>query len=304
MENQKKITPLVVFSLAAVYVIWSFTYLAIKICVSEIPPFIMNSVRFITAGGLMLAFVFVTDRKSMPTMKQLAYSSITGALMFMGGTGFVALAMQTGVGSGLSAVAIAAVTIWAAVIGGFFGKKSSRFEWAGVALGFAGIIILKRESDFMGNTAGMVFLLLAPFLWALGSFLVKKLEIPGGIAGNGSQMLMGGITIIPAALLTGEKMTALPGAPAVLSLLFLIFFGSIAGFTAYMYLFKHTSPALATSYSYVNPFGAVLIGVIAAGETIGGHGIAALFLVVAGIGLIIFSSGRKQVVKQTFNING
>lgn len=293
MENQKKAKVLTAISLLILYIVWSFTYLAIKVCVAEIPPFMMNSVRFITAGGLMLVFVFITDRKSMPSMKQLAASCVTGSLMFMGGTGFVALAMKTGVGSGLSAVAVAAVTIWAAVIGKFFGKKTSGFEWIGVVLGFAGIIILKMESDFKGNTAGMIFLLLAPFLWALGSFLVKKLQIPGGIAGNGSQMLTGGIAIIPVVLLTGEKMTAMPSVPAVLSLLFLIFFGSIIAFTAYMYLFKHTSPALATSYSYVNPFGAVLIGVLAAGETIGGHGIAALILVVAGIALIIFSNNSK-----------
>lgn len=294
MEGQKGTKALTVLSLLTVYVIWSFTYLAIKICVVEIPPFIMNSLRFIAAGAIMLLFVFFTDRKSMLSPKQFAASCVTGSLMFMGGTGFVAVAIKTGVGSGLSAVAIAAVTIWAAVIGVFFGKRTSRLEWAGVALGFAGIIILKMESDFKGNAAGMIFLLLAPFLWAFGSFLVKKLQIPGGIAGNGSQMLMGGIAIIPVALLTGEKMTAMPGTPAILSLLFLIFFGSIAGFTAYMYLFKYTSPALATSYSYVNPFGAVLIGVLAAGEAVGGPGIASLILVVSGIGLIIYGNNRNK----------
>lgn len=286
----------VIISLIALYVFWSITYLAIKFAIVTIPPLVMCGVRFLIAGILVYVYLIVFKNEKQPPLRDWAASAIAGFLVFGTGTGFVALAMKS-VGSGLGAVAISAVAIWACILGPFFGRKASAMEWAGVALGVTGLILLNFENDFRGNLTGSLLLFLAAPAWVLGSFLNKKLNVPKGNMGNALTMLAGGILTIGLGFLTGERITQFPSVLSLLSLAYLIIFGSIAGFTAYMYLFEHTSPALATSYSFVNPVGAVIIGVVFGKEIINFHGFTAMALITAGVIFITLWHKDRDKVK-------
>jgi len=281
--------PAVYINLILVYVIWSTTYLAIHYAMQTIEPVIMTGSRFLVAGFLMTAFMIIF-RKARPTKRQVLNSLLAGSLL-VGATGCVAIAMKT-VGSGLAAVAIAGVTLWAAILGGFFGKKTRTIEWIGVIIGFSGIFILNFESDFRGNFTGSFMLMLAAPLWAMGSFLSHRLDIPDGMTGNGLSVMLGGIVVTLIGIALGERFTPDISVLSALSAGYLIIFGTIIAFTSYMYLFKHTRPALATSYSFVNPIGAVLIGVFFNSEIINVHGITALILVV--IGVIFVANGTDK----------
>jgi drug/metabolite transporter (DMT)-like permease len=280
----------ILLALAAVYIIWSSTYLAIRIAVHEIAPLLMNGFRFVIAGLIMIIVSLFTGQK-IPGIKLWLNAGLVGTLMFLGGTGFVAMAEVT-VSSSLAAIAITTVSLWACLITGLFGKWPNKFEWIGLGIGFLGILLLNLEKDMQASSFGAVMLILAPATWALGSVLSRKLKVPAGFMGYGIEMFTGGIANIMAGLLIGEHLGATPSAGAWFSVTYLIVFGSIIGFTAYMFLFENTGPALATSYSYVNPVGAVIIGVLLAGETINREGIAALAAVL--IGVIFVAKGEIE----------
>jgi drug/metabolite transporter (DMT)-like permease len=283
---------LIIFCLAAVYIIWSATYIAIKIAVKDMPSLLVNGIRFVASGLVMYLYALASGRKN-PSLKQWLNSSIIGTLLFFTATGFVSVAVRS-VGSGLSAIAIAGVSLWACLITGFFGKWPNKLEWAGLIVGFIGIIMLNMEHEMRSSSIGTIMLLIAPLSWALGSVLSTRIELPEGYMGHGLEMLTGGMVNVIAGFIMGERIAVMPSAPAVWSIIYLIIFGSIAGFTAYMYLYDNVRPALATSYSYVNPLGAVLIGVFFANEHINKEGIAALFLILAGVVFVAFGEVRAK----------
>jgi len=285
----------VAVSLFAIYILWSTTYIAIKYAITGVPPLLMCGIRFLIAGVITYLFLVFRGEKH-PSLKEWGASAVSGFLMFAMGTGFVALAMKT-VGSGLCAVAIAAVTIWACIFGPYFGRKASKVEWIGVALGMAGIFLLNFESDFKGNFMGALFLLIAAPAWALGSFAGKKLNAPKGLMGNALAMTAGGALTLMLGFISGEQLTAVPSVVSVTAIFYLVIFGSLVGFTAYMYLFEHTSPALATSYSFVNPVGAVIIGVFFGKEIINAHGFAAMALITLGVIFITLGHKGRDKVK-------
>jgi drug/metabolite transporter (DMT)-like permease len=285
----------VIISLASIYLLWSTTYIAIKYAITGVPPLLMCGIRFLIAGVITYLYLIFRGEKH-PPLKEWGACAVSGFLMFAMGTGFVALAMKS-VGSGLCAVAIAAVTIWACILGPYFGRKASKVEWTGVAIGMAGIVLLNFENDFKGNFIGALFLLIAAPAWALGSFAGKKLDAPKGLMGNALAMTAGGALTLLLGFISGERLTAVPSVVSVTAIFYLIIFGSLVGFTAYMYLFEHTSPALATSYSFVNPVGAVIIGVIFGKEIINAHGFAAMALITLGVIFITLWHRDREKVK-------
>jgi drug/metabolite transporter (DMT)-like permease len=245
----------------------------------------MNGSRFVTAGLIMIVISLITGKK-LPNIRELAGASIVGTLMFLGGTGFVALSEVT-VPSGIAAISIAITPLWACLLTGLSGKWPNKLEWTGLAIGFIGIVLLNSGKDLSAGSFSSIMLIISPASWSLGSVLSRKLKVPPGFMGYGIEMLTGGMANLAAGLLIGEHFTAALTAAAWLSISYLVIFGSIAGFTAYMFLFENTRPALATSYSYINPVGAVLIGVLLAGEKISALGIAALVLVVIGVIFVV-----------------
>jgi drug/metabolite transporter (DMT)-like permease len=283
-----RLQPPVIVALGAVYLIWGSTYLVLRHVVEALPAFLACAVRYSTAGMILYAFLRARGAAA-PSRRQWMVSLPTGGLMFLVGNGFVGLAEQH-VSSGLAAVACAATPLFACALSLPFGERPSRLEWMGVALGFAGVVLLGL-GDLRAAAAPGVLLLLAPVGWAFGSVLSRRLSLPAGAMAAAAQMLGGGLVTFPAAALHRERLPAAVPAHAVLALAYLVIFGSIVGFSAYSYLLRHTTTALATSYAYVNPVLAVLLGAALGGERLGVGMLAPGALVVLGV--VIVALGRS-----------
>jgi drug/metabolite transporter (DMT)-like permease len=269
---------------AAVYLIWGSTYLAIKYLVTGFPPFLGTGIRFLVAGAVLYP---VARRRAPGLTRSQWWSAVQlGALLLVGGTGLVTVAESTGVGSGLAATAVAAMPLWAGLIGGAMGRWPSPREWSGLVVGMAGVALLGLGGDFSSNPAGAIILLAAPISWALGSMRRNRIDLPSGLVGVSAEMLAGGGLLLVLGVLRGERLVAVPPLEAWLGLAYLIVFGSIVAFSAYMYLLGAVRPALATSYAYVNPVVAVVLGLTVGAESLTGRGLAALPLILGGVALV------------------
>jgi drug/metabolite transporter (DMT)-like permease len=281
----------ILFSLISLYILWGGTYLGMRVALQSFPPFLLAGLRFLIAGGLMFAFLRARG-VALPTRREWLGAALVGTLLLVGGNGGVTFAEQW-VASGLAAVAIGAVPLWAALFAGLFGRWPTRFEWCGLLLGFAGLILLNLGHGLNAtNPLGVVALLLAPISWAFGSILSQRIPLPKGFMASAAQMLCASIVLFSIALGSGERMTAMPGLPAIVAMLFLILGGSLIAYTAYGYLLSHVSAPLATSYAYANPVVAVCLGVGLAGEQISLTGVIAMLIILSGVVLVTLGSGR------------
>jgi drug/metabolite transporter (DMT)-like permease len=283
---------LIGLALGAVYFIWGSTYLALRYLVEDFPPFIGNGIRFVVAGLAMYSFLLRRGARA-PNARQWWAAAQIGAFLMVGGVGLVALAEARGVGSGLAATAVAAMPLWAALWSGLFGRWPTRLEWLGLAVGLTGVVILSREGDFAGNALGITLMVAAPISWAFGSVWSKRLPLAPGAMAAAMEMATGGVILLAAGWVRGERFDGVPPAGAWLALLYLITLGSIVAFTAYIYLLNTVRPALATSYAYVNPVVAVLLGVTIGSEVLSGQAIIALPLILGGVALVAVARDRE-----------
>jgi len=279
-----------ILALLAVYIVWGSTYLAISIAVRGIPPLLMGGIRFLIAGGLLFTVLRLRGAPA-PTAAQWRSAALVGLLLLAGGNGGTAIAEQW-VHSGLAALVVATTPIWAALFAGLWGTWPRSTEWAGMALGTLGVAALSLGSSLSGSPLGVVVLLLATASWALGTVWSRHLPLPAGALSSAAQMLAGGGSMLVLGLVSGERITALPSASSLLALGYLVVFGSLVAFSAYGYVVSHARPALATSYAYVNPIVAVLLGATV-GEPITPMALLALGLIVAGVILVVFDRERK-----------
>lgn len=281
----------VLIALLSVYFIWGSTYLAIRIALEGFPPFMMAGLRFLVTGGGL--YLFLRIRGTMvPGYTQWIGASLVGGFLLLGGNGGVVFAEQW-VASGLAALGVATVPLWTVLFSGIWKRWPTRFEWAGLLLGFAGIILLNFEGDLRASPAGAIALIIAAICWAFGSAWSRHLSLPSGLMASAVEMIAGGILLLAASFLTGEKMNGFPAWHSIGALFYLMIFGSLVGFSAYIYLLSRVRPALATSYAYVNPVIAVGLGVVLAGERISGIGVTAMVVILAGVVIVMFE--QKQV---------
>jgi len=277
----------IIVSLLIVYIIWGTTYLGIRYALESYPPYFMMGIRFSVAGGGLLAFLAVRGA-TMPTLKQWRNASIVGLLLFVGGMGSVAIAEQS-ISSGLAAMLVATSPLWTMMFSIFWGNRPTRFEWIGVALGIVGVGLLTLEDNLQANPGSLALMIFAPVCWALGSVLSKHLEMPKGAMGNAAEMLPGGLALLVLGVLRGEQIAASPTSNATIWLIYLTIFGSLVTMSAYMYLLKTVSPSLATSYAFVNPAIALILGVMIAGEHITHNALFALPAILIAVGFVAFS---------------
>jgi carboxylate/amino acid/amine transporter len=252
-------------ALFALYIIWGSTYFAISIGVESWPPFMMAGVRFLCAGVLLLGFLLATGHK-LPARRPLLNAALIGVLLLAVGNGFVTVAEHQHVPSGIAAVMVATVPLFTLCFSRFFGIATRKLEWLGIAIGLAGIILLNSGGNLNGNPWGAILILIGSVSWAFGSVYGSRIELPVGMMAGAIEMLAAGIVLMCASLLTGEKLTAMPPLSGFLAVAYLSLFGSIIAINAYMYLIRNVSPAIATSYAYVNPVVAVLLGTGFGGE--------------------------------------
>ncbi|GMQ97840.1 MAG: drug/metabolite exporter YedA [Acidimicrobiia bacterium] len=291
MNPARKRLTFVVASLVAVYLVWGSTYLALAFGLEGFPPFILNGIRFLVAGAIVFGYG-VSKGIELPTPKDWWNAGRIGVLMLVGGVGLVTIAEDVGVGSGLAATAVAVMPLWAAVISGFFGSWPRRMEWFGLGVGFAGVAILAAEGDFQATRIGAMLMIIAPVFWAFGSVWGKRLRLPSATMTTAAQLLVAGVVLLMLGPVRGERIDAVPGIGAWLALGYLIVFGSVVAYTAYVYLLKEVRPALATSYAYVNPVVAVVLGITLGGEILTGPAYVALPLILSGVALVTLGSRR------------
>jgi len=224
--------------------------------------------------------------KSSPTKEQWLGSFIIGAFLLLGGTGGVVFALQS-VGTGTAALVIATTPLWTVLFAGLWRQWPVRCEWLGLACGLAGIVLLNIDGDLQTHPAGAALLILAAASWAFGSVLSRRLTLPSSMMASATQMFCGGLLVLIVGFFTGERIPAHPSYRATMALAYLAVFGSLLGYTAYTYLLKNVRPALATSYAYVNPVLAVLLGAWVANERITTTSIFAMLAILASTILII-----------------
>ena len=281
----------VAFALASVYILWGSTYLAIRFALESYPPFLLGAFRMFLAGAIMYAVLRWRGVKP-PTGRQWRTLWVLSIWMVLLSNGLVNLA-ETEVGSGLAAIAVASMPLFAGVFAMLRGRHPTRIEWLGTIIGFLGVIWLNAGSELSGSTLGMVCLATAAIAWAWGSIWSRDQDLPEPFMSAAGQMLMGSLWMLAAALVTGERIEHVPTAGATAAMLYLVVAGSIFGFTAYIWLLHHVRPALATSYAYVNPPIAVFFGAMLGGETFTAHDLGAMAVILAGVVIITLAKARS-----------
>jgi drug/metabolite transporter (DMT)-like permease len=283
---------LLVPALLACYLVWGSTYLAIRLALASFPPFFQMGTRFLAAGVLLMGWLLWRRARTrgqaapLPTAREWRNALIVGTLMLGGGMGLTATASQY-VGSGLIATFIAVTPMMVCGWGLLFGQRPGRLELAGMAVGLAGVLLLVRGASFSASPIGIACIAGATLAWSLGSVLqTSKLPLAAGPVGFASEMLCGGAVLMLISLALGEQFSWPPQPLATAAWLYLVVFGSLVAFSAYLYLLANASPAMATSYAFVNPLIALFLGVAVASETVTGGEWIACGVVLAGVFLI------------------
>lgn len=281
----------VALALAAVYLIWGSTYLGIRFALEGgWPPLLMAGIRFIVAGGLMYAALRLRGVPA-PTRAQWPTIVVMGVLLLGFGNGMVCIAEQT-VSSGLAAVAVASSALWMAVFSAIRGQRPSRIEWVGLTVGFAGVVWLNAGGDLAASKVGLVALVVATIAWAFGSIWSRGRDLPSPFMTAAAQMLVGGVVMAAAGGLIGERFDGWPSLKGTLSVAYLAGFGSIVAFSAYIWLLHNVRPVLASSYAYVNPAIAVLLGAWLAHERFSGSELGAMCVILLSVVAITLAKAR------------
>jgi drug/metabolite transporter (DMT)-like permease len=291
-------------ALVALYIVWGSTYLAIRVAVETMPPLLMASVRFLIAGGLLYAWAIRRGDRAgdRPTARQWRSAAIIGAALLLGGNGAVVLAEQT-VPSGISALIIATVPLsMVAMAGLVLRERVDRREWLGIGVGLAGIVLLVEPWEgFAFDPLGVGLLLVASITWAAGSLYARFAPLPSRpLVGAAMQMLAGGVALGLAGLVAGELgdvRLAEVSLASLLGFVYLILFGSLVGFTAYAWLIRVARTSLVSTYAYVNPIVAVLLGWAILAEPVTPLTLIAGAVIVVAVALIVSVRAAKQEVE-------
>ena len=290
----------------AVYVIWGSTYLAIRFAVQTLPPLLMASARFVIAGLIVLLWARFRDGEAWPSRGEWRVGWISGALLLLGGNGGVSWAEQR-VPSGIAALLVAVVPIFMVLLEWLRpgGKRPSAAVFAGVGLGLVGLALLVGPGALRGggraDTVGALVLVLASLSWAAGSLYTKFApKTASGTKSTGTQMLAGGLALLLAAIVAGEPTRldlAHASTSSLVAFLYLLTFGSLIGFTAYVYLLAHTSAAKASTYAYVNPVVAVFLGWAIGHEAVTSRETVAAAVILAGVAIITVTRDAAPVTR-------
>jgi len=293
--SRKTISIIVAFF--AIYVIWGSTYLLNKIAVSELPPFMLASLRFIIAGMLIFIIAKILKINISITAAQLKNTIIAGFLFLTFGNGVVVWALKF-VDSGFAALEISAQPLVVLILMRLLqGKKISLMSYIGVALGFIGIFLLVSQKQIInkdGQVLGMIMIFICMLSWAYASLFVGKADLPKNYFVNtGYQMLAGGIMLAMASVGFGETWSSPTtwSTPVLWAMLLLIIFGSIIAFTAFNYLLKEVSPEKVATSTYVNPVIALFLGWWVLHENLTTQSIIAAVVLLTGVYFI--NSKRK-----------
>ncbi len=287
---------------AAVYFCWGSTYLAIRFAIETMPPFLMAGIRFLLAGALVYSWERLrgAEREEPRHWKTAA---AVGGLLLLGGNGAVVHAQQT-IPSGITALILGVSPFWMVLLSWLFfsGKRPSGRVMIGLLIGFTGIGLLigpnrLSEGGMSVDPTGAAILIFATLCWTAGSLYSRGAPVPRSMMlFTGMQMLAGGALLTLAGLATGETARFHPGAFSTESMFgfaYLVVFGSLIGFSAYVYVLRHASVAAASTYAYVNPVVAVFLGWLIADEPMSGRTLVAAAIIISAV-VMISSPGKKS----------
>ncbi|GAB4162857.1 MAG: drug/metabolite exporter YedA [Candidatus Promineifilaceae bacterium] len=299
----KRQTLIVLLAFAAIYVLWGTTYLAIRVAVETIPPFFMAGVRFLLAGGILLAALRLRGVK-MPTRPQWRSAAVIGAFLLLGGNGLVTWSEQK-IPSGTAALVVATVPLWMTAFDWLLYRRTTpaRKVLLGLLLGSLGIGLLVGPGLDTGQAAILwsdwAIILLAPVLWSIGSLHSRQANLPeNAFLATALEMLTGGALLLLAGFLTGEAARldlATISTRSLLATFYLIFLGSIVAFTAYIWLLKTVEAAKVATYTYVNPIIAVGLGWLLLNETVTPQMLLAVVVIITGV---IFITKRQSQARR------
>ena len=284
-------SPLVLGCLAATWLVWGSTYLVIRFALAGFAPYFLMATRFLFAGGLLLAWQLARGA-SLPTVREWRNAFLIGTLMLAGGMGGVAYAEQT-IASGLVVAFIAIIPLLLVVINLAFGVHPQRSELLAVIVGLGGVLMLTQGVGIRGSPAGLVAITLGTTGWALGSVLAQRgFALAPGATGFATEMLCGGLALLMMSALRAETWHWPIQTGVWLAWWYLVVFGSLIAFSAYMLLLARTSASLAASYTLVNPIVALFLGVTLGGERVSTWEWAASGIVM--IGVVLLFVGRRR----------
>lgn len=293
----------ILIAFAAIYVVWGSTYLGIRIAVETLPPLRMAGVRFLFAGGILLA-IARARRTPWPTPREWRSLAVIGVLLFLGGNGGVMLAARQKLPSGLIAVFVAITPMFIALLDRHRAPLGLRGV-LGLALGIAGVAILVVPGkggalDGPGAVVGVLCVLGASLTWAMGSLLSRRLPLPrDAFASTGGQMLTGGVALMLVGVIAEGVQVAPISGRSALAFVYLVTFGSLIGFSAYAWLLQVVRPVVVATYAYVNPAVALFLGWLIAGEPLTprvGLGTAVVLAAVVLISLLGQRTGQTAGV--------
>jgi drug/metabolite transporter (DMT)-like permease len=301
----------ILLAFAIIYLVWGSTFLAIRVGVREVPPFLLAGMRFFAAGIVLYAWMTAKgmSAKGMrakgtasPSRREWASITLLAVLIFVVDYGLVFWAEQR-VPSGITAVMLATIPVFTALLEILILRTQKLTLRLGCALvvGLAGVAVLVSRSVGFGDApierSGAIALVVAALCWSLASVLTRKLSLPKSkVMSAGAKMLVGGILLMVVAAMFGEFRAFHPrtvSTAAWLALAYLVVAGSIIAFTAYVWLIHHESPTKVGTYAYVNPVIAVLLGYFLAGEALGARTIAGTFLILVSV--VVITTTPKQV---------
>lgn len=299
-----KKTIMTVVALLSVYIVWGSTYLGIKIAIETFPPFLMAGIRFLIAGVFLYGFVVVKEKKQ-PKLIEWRDTTIIGTLLLLGGNGLVVIAEKT-IPSSIAAIVIATVPLWMIVIAWLLKSqtKPNKSTLIGTFIGFIGVVILmfpSHQEHLYFDAFGLLLTLLAAILWSLGSIYSQKAILPTSVMlSTAMQMLSGGLVLIIVATLFGEWKefhAETLSSRSLFAFAYLVFIGSLVGFSAYVWLLKNVSPYLASTYAFVNPMVALFLGYFFADEVLSMKALIATVLIISAVVIITLSKAKKKSYK-------
>ncbi|MHA6821697.1 EamA family transporter [Ralstonia pseudosolanacearum] len=287
-------TPFIALCLLITYVVWGTTYLAIRFALTDLPPFLMMGSRFLAAALLLAPLVLLRQRERV-SLRQLRNCMLVGAFLLVGGMGMTAVAEQT-ISSGATTVMIASMplfsTLWMLLAGG----RLRGYEVAAIALGSIGIAVLFRGAEFQASAGGVLALTTAIASWSFGSQLSKRIDMPKGLTAFVLEMAFGGVALTLLSLATGEHWPRQIGLHAALAWGYQVTFGSAIAFTAYMALVQRVSTVMATSYVYVNPPIALLMGAWLADEQVAPQTLGATAIILSAV--VVLTAGATRAARR------
>ncbi|MEV7801608.1 EamA family transporter [Microbispora sp. NPDC088329] len=286
-------------ALAAVYVVWGSTYLGIAIAIETLPPMTSGGLRFVAAALILGTVLLVRAVPYRMSWRQFGGAALVGLLLLAGGNGMVAVAEQH-ISSGLAALLVASTPLWLVVLRTVFRDRPHVLTLAGVLVGFAGVAFLSLGGDdasgSTGSGVGIAVVLLGSFSWSVGSFISPRIPMPANpFVASTIEMAVGGAALLVMGAVQGERLHL--GAVSWQSwaaLAYLVLVGSLIGFTSYIWLLGHAPISLVSTYAYVNPVVAVILGAAILSEPVTGAMLVAGALIVVGVALVVSTERRKR----------